>query len=99
MSFYLYKSKPNLIDPLILKHYNNKIKNKYLPLTIENKPLEKSLLVIAKENTLNYLWTLIKNYYEFFFIILLLLILLYIRYIEVNKKKNKIKKILEKINI
>ena len=99
MSFYLYKSKPNLIYPLILKHYNNKIKNKYFPLNIENKLPEKSLFIIAKENILNYLWILLKDYYEFFFIILLLIILLYIRYIEVNKKKLEIKKILEKINI
>jgi len=89
MSFYLYKSKPNLIALEVLKHYNKKIKNKY------NPPIIETNVVIGpsyKETILKYLYDLLKDYFSFIFIIFLLVILLYIRYIEVNKKKRLIKK-------
>ena len=40
MSFYYYKSKPELIDLEILNNYNNIIKDKYSNTTIPNKLTE-----------------------------------------------------------
>ena len=98
MSFYLHKSKPNLIDLKLLKNYNNKIKNKYTIVDsttkIENTSYEK--INNIKNIIFDNIWNIIKEYYGFFIFLTLLIILLYIRYIEVNKRKAKIKKILFK---
>ena len=98
MSFYLHKSKPNLIDLKLLKNYNNKIKNKYTIIDsstkIENTSYEK--INNIKNIIFDNIWDNIKEYYGFFIFLTLLIILLYIRYIEVNKRKAKINKILFK---
>jgi hypothetical protein len=83
MSYFLHKSKPELIDLQLLKYYNNKIKEKYI--LIENK-----------NNIKNNILFLIKEYYGLFIFIILFIILLYIRYIEVCRRREKLNKILFK---
>ena len=90
MSFYYYKSKPELIDLEILNNYNNIIKDKYSNTTIPNKLTE------LKNYILIVLWKIIKKYYNYLIIIILIIILLYMRYLEVIKKKEKIKNLMRK---
>ena len=82
MSYFLHKSKPKLIDLELLKIYNNKIKDKYI--TNNNK------------NYLNNILNIFKNYYGILSFIILFIILLYIRYIEVARRREKINKLLFK---
>ena len=99
MSIYLYKAKPNLIDLKMLKNYDNKIKNRYIietPQIIVPEKSENNYLMIVKNIIFNYLKNIIEEYYGFIIFIILFLILLYIRYIEVSKRKEKIRKILFK---
>ena len=99
MSISLHKSKPNLIDLKLLKSYNNKIKNKY---TIQANPTEPPVnylwenIIYLKNFLLNILKENIKEYFGIIIFIILFIILLYIRYIEVNKRKAKVQKILFK---
>jgi len=98
MSFNLHKYKPNLIDLKLLKSYNNKMKNKYsivdIPDKIETKSFDK--INDIKNYIFDFIWNFIKEYYGLIIFLLLLIILLYIRYIEVYKRKAKLKKILFK---
>ena len=98
MSLYLHKSKPNLIELKLLKHYNNKIKNKYTIIDEPKPNIEKNYyldtLNIIKNTLINYIWQCMKEYYGVIIFILLMILLLYIRYIEVSKRKKKLKKIL-----
>jgi predicted PurR-regulated permease PerM len=82
MSYFLHKSKPKLIDLELLKIYNNKIKDKY----IRNN----------NNNYLNNILNIFKNYYGILSFIILFTILLYIRYIEVARRREKINKLLFK---
>lgn len=93
MSFYLHKSKPNLIDLKLLKSYNSKIKNKYSIIESSNN-IKNNYLDNIKKNIFDFLLIYIKEYYGLIIFLVLFIILLYIRYIEVNKRKEKLKKIL-----
>jgi len=73
--------KPNLVEPEIFHYINKKIKN---------KPVAVNYVSIF----FKYIWNFIKCNYGFFILFFLIFILLYVRYIEVNKKKEKIKQIL-----
>ena len=86
MSFDIYNNKPNLVENKILKIYNEKIKKK---VTIK----EDNIYYIKAKEILLFIWQYVKTHYGFFILITSIIILLYIRYIEVNKKKNKIKKL------
>jgi hypothetical protein len=90
MSFDIYNKKPKLIEPKLLKYYNKKIKNEEIKQNIISISLYKKIW----EN----IWNYIKENYGFFLIITLIIILLYVRYIEVDKKKKKINNILTQIN-
>lgn len=81
MSYFLHKSKPKLIDLDFLKYYNNKIKEKYINTNNNDR-----------YNILN----IFKNYYGILIFIILLIVLLYIRYIEVARRREKLNKILFK---
>jgi hypothetical protein len=112
MSFNSCK-KPKLVETKLSKYYINKLleqKNIIQDQSI-NKDVE---LVIPNDDSLykkftNYLYkcicymcanarqTIINNY-GFIFIISLLIILLYVRYLEVDRRKIKMQKIIDKIN-
>ena len=83
MSYFLHKFKPELIDLELLKYYNNKMKDKYV--IIDNKNIFK-----------NNIFNIFKEYYGIIIFIILFIILLYIRYIEVSRRRDKINKILFK---
>jgi len=107
MSFNSNTKKPKLIEPKLSKYYIEKNKQKELMEQIkkqdilkqEELSIQQTILPIPwyKIYILN-LWNFIKENYGFFLIITLIIILLYVRYIEVNNRKNKMKKVLEQIN-
>jgi hypothetical protein len=95
MSFDGYIRKPKLIENKIVKYYNaknkqNKLNQPDVNEQIIHEPLHKKLT--------NLVWEFIKENYGFFIILILVIILLYVRYIEVNKRKEKMKKIIDQIN-
>jgi hypothetical protein len=108
MSFNSYK-KPKLVETKISKYYINKLEKKNKINIIEDQKLNNDAeLVIHKKITkylsdgIRYIYnntrqTIFDNY-GFIFIMSLLVILLYVRYIEVNNRKNKMQKIIDNIN-
>jgi hypothetical protein len=93
MSFYLHKSKPNLIDLKLLKSYNNKIKNKYSIIESSNN-IKNTYIDDIKKYIFDFIYNFIKEYYGLIIFLVLFIILLYIRYIEVLKRKAKLKQLL-----
>jgi len=111
MSFNSYK-KPKLVETKLSKYYINKLleqKN-----IIQDQSINKDVELVIPNDSLykkftNYLYkcicymcanarqTIINNY-GFIFIISLLIILLYVRYLEVDRRKIKMQKIIDKIN-
>ena len=85
-------NKPRLVE--------NKIKKLFIPKpkiggdVIVEKKIETSFLNNIYQSFLNF----IKDNYGFFILITLLSILLYVRYLEVNRRKEKMKDIIEKID-
>jgi hypothetical protein len=107
MSFDIYNKKPKLIEPKIYKYYNEKIKAKELKNKLEQEEIIKQQNIAnipVVEPDLWYkkigknMWEFIKENYGFFLIITLISLLLYVRYIEVNSRKNKMKEAIDKIN-
>lgn len=104
MSFDIYNKKPKLIEPKVLKYYNEKIKTKEIK--ERNKILKQQELenipVIEPDTwykkIVDTIWEFIKENYGFFLITTLISTLLYVRYIEVTLKKKKIKETIDKIN-
>lgn len=99
MSFYSFK-KPQLIENKLLKYYNNKYTTPKIKFSTLDSPD-----IINKNDGFKFeflnkyydeFFNIIKNNYGFFLIFFLLIILLYLRYIEVNMKKDKLKKIIDK---
>ena len=89
MTFNLNKKKPKLVESKIVKFYVDKFKEKEL--------IEKELIETQKQSPDKWhlkIYSVIKKFifenYGFVIIICLLAILLYIRYIEVQKKKKKL---------
>ena len=87
MNFYSFK-KPQLIDNKILKYYNNKYNSPKIIIPEKNTQYE--FLNVYYDDFIN----MLKNNCSFCVILFLLIILLYLRYIEVNIKKEKLKKII-----
>jgi len=97
MSFDLNLKKPKLVEGKLVKFFNEKYK------------LQQEKILHEQIQTLNsqpwykligsYSWSFIKENYGFFILIFLILILLYVRYIEVNNRKEKMKGIINQINI
>ena len=92
MSFDIYSNKPKLVDSKLIKYYNEKNK------VVEVK--EPEVVPVIKEETpqdkiLKYIKDFIIENYGFVILFTLILLLLYVRYIEVNKKKKKLKQIIE----
>ena len=106
MTFDIYNDKPKLVEPKLYKYYNNKLRTKEIKAKIKQDKIiknnELSKIHVIKSDAcykkiLINIWNLIKANYGFFLIISLISILLYVRYIEVNSRKKKIKNIIDKI--
>ena len=107
MSFNAEVKKPKLVENKVKKYYNEKKNQKELKIKIAEEEIQKKNLEIEANNIpvepeykklLNPVWEFIKENYGFFIIITLILILLYVRYIEVSKRKNKLKDVIKNIN-
>jgi hypothetical protein len=92
---YYGQYKPTLIEPKLLKYYYNKFR-------VHEQKVQKELTTKISElwyqKILRNIWDFIKENYGCFMLVTSILVLLYVRYIEVNKKKIKVKKIIDKIN-
>jgi hypothetical protein len=98
MSFEHIPHKPALVEKKILKYVNNRMKQKYMAVK------EKEIEVIKQSETWysklgDYMLEFMKENYGFVLLFLLISLLLLVRYIEYNKKKEKIKEIITKYTI
>ena len=107
MSFNSYR-KPRLVEPKLSKYYINKIKDKDYKSKIAQEEITKQQLEVELLNqppepfhkkVSNYIYEFIIENYGFVIMISLLTILLYVRYIEVNKRKAQLKEVVEKMNM
>jgi predicted PurR-regulated permease PerM len=100
--------KPRLVETKLSKYYLDKIKQKELKEKIALEELEKSKIELELQNYVQpvepfhkkitgYIWNFVMDNYGFVILVLLLCILLYVRYIEVNKRKAQLKEVLEKM--
>jgi len=103
MSFDITSNKPKLVERNILKYINNKKKQKHLArIEAEQKEVAQKEIEIEVQSQTWYgkigkdIWEFIKDNYGFVLLISLISLLLFIRYIEYNKKKEKIKDIVMK---
>ena len=106
MSFNSYR-KPRLVEPKLSKYYIDKIKDKELKAKIAQEEFTKQKIQMEIENqppepfhkqVTKYIYDFIIENYGFFIMLSLLGILLYVRYIEVNKRKAQLKEVVEKMN-
>jgi hypothetical protein len=95
-------NKPKLVENKLVKYLNHKIKKKNLKDQINEIPVQPEMNVTEPKKwyktCLCFLGNFIKENYGFVLINTLLLILLYVRYIEVSKRKEKIKKLVQQID-
>lgn len=106
MSFNSYR-KPRLVEPKLSKYYIDKIKDKEQKSKIAQEEITKQQIEIELLNqpqepfhkkVTNYIYQFIIENYGFVIMIFLLAILLYVRYIEVTKRKAQLKEVVEKMN-
>lgn len=106
MSFNSYR-KPRLVEPKLSKYYIDKIKEKELKAKLAQEEFVKQKMEIELQNQppepfhkiiTNYIYDFIIQNYGFVIMISLLGILLYVRYIEVNKRKAQMKEVIEQMN-
>jgi hypothetical protein len=90
-----YYKKPKLVEPKLAKYFINKINEQ------QTKIAQESLLKVEEETIfkkyLMKIYDFIYNNYGFVLINSLLIILLYVRYVEVSRRKSKMKKIINQI--
>ncbi len=107
MSFNADIKKPKLVESKLKRYYNEKnrqreLKEKIAQEEVFKKQIEEQASVVPNEpmykKILNPVWEFIKDNYGFFIIITLISILLYVRYIEVNRKKERMKNVIEQLN-
>ena len=105
MIYELSNKSPKLVEKQLKNYYINKIKLnniKELKLLKENELKNSNYFIdyikILYNYILNYIIEFIKEYYGFVLLFSLIIILLYIRYIEINNRKKKIKKIINNLN-
>lgn len=99
MSFDIYNKKPKLVESRILRHYNEKLRTKEIKEKIKQEEVNLASIVPDTwyKKMLKDIYQFIKDNYGFFLIIGLILLLLYVRYIEVNRRKKKMKNVIDKI--
>jgi len=98
----LYKGAPKLVEKNLKQFYTNKLKLKKKKF-LAKQQIEENNTFIYKLKSLgyyimNYLLEIIKEYYGFIILLSLMIILLYVRYIEINNRKKKLKKLLIQYN-
>ena len=107
MSFSTEIKKPKLVENKLIKYYNGRNRQKELKLKITQDELLKKQLEEQANNippepiykkVLNPMWDFIKENYGFFIIITLISSLLYVRYIEVSRRKERMKNVIDEIN-
>lgn len=106
MSFDTFNKKPRLIESKVVKYYNDKLRSKELKEKIKQEEIIKEQEAINNvvlpdpwyKKVLASLWEFIKENYGFFLMVTLISILLYVRYLEVDARKKKMKEAIEKIN-
>jgi hypothetical protein len=107
MSFNSYR-KPRLVEPKLSKYYIDKIKDKENKSKIAQEEVTKQKMELELLNQpaepfhkkiSNYIYEFIIENYGFVIMISLLAILLYVRYIEVNKRKAQLKEVVDKMNV
>jgi hypothetical protein len=107
MSFNSYR-KPRLVEPKLSKYYIDKIKEKEIKAKIAQEEVIKQKIDMEILNQpaepfhkkiTNYIYDFIMENYGFFIMISLLGILLYVRYIEVTKRKAQLKEVVEKMQM
>jgi hypothetical protein len=90
-----YYKKPKLVEPKLAKYFINKINEQ------QTKIAQDALLKVEEETIfkkyLMKIYDFIYNNYGFVLINTLLIILLYVRYVEVSRRKSKMKKIINQI--
>ena len=90
-----YYKKPKLVEPKLTKYFINKINEQ------QTKIAQEALLKVEEETIfkkyLMKIYDFIYNNYGFVLINTLLIILLYVRYVEVSRRKSKMKKIINQI--
>jgi hypothetical protein len=90
-----YYKKPKLVEPKLAKYFINKINEQ------QTKIAQEALLKVEEETIfkkyLMKIYDFIYNNYGFVLINSLLIILLYVRYVEVSRRKSKMKKIINQI--
>ena len=88
-----YYNKPKLVENKVIQKYLNKFKE-------ENDIIEKITTESNIKNNYIYDYTcnIFQKYYGFIIISFLILLLLYIRYLEVCKKKNLLKHLINANN-
>jgi hypothetical protein len=107
MSFDSYNKKPKLVETKLVKYFNDKFKQKEIKAKIEQEDLIKqggdlkggqndSQPLYKKIGT--NIWEFFKENYGFFILSFLIILLLYVRYIEVSRRKEKMKNIINQIN-
>ncbi len=103
MSYNSYR-KPRLVEPKLSKYYVNKIKEKDLKARLEQEEItrQKAEFELANQpaepfhkQVTNYIYDFVIDNYGFVIMISLIGILLWVRYIEVNKRKAQLKEALE----
>jgi hypothetical protein len=96
--------KPNLTEYNITKLIADKLENKKNKIMIENQIKEQELIQINNipdsfyKKIYIYVLDFLKDNIILIIIITLISILLYVRYIEIKKRKEQMKEIIEKIN-
>ena len=107
MSFSTEIKKPKLVENKLIKYYNDKNRQKELKIKINQEEVQKKQIQQEANNIpvepiykkiLNPVWEFIKENYGFFIVVTLISILLYVRYIEVCRRKNKMKIVIDQIN-
>jgi hypothetical protein len=107
MSFSTEIKKPKLVENKLIKYYNDKNRQKELKIKINQEEVQKKQIEQEANNIpvepiykkiLNPVWEFIKENYGFFIVVTLISILLYVRYIEVCRRKNKMKIVIDQIN-
>jgi hypothetical protein len=102
MSFNTYIRKPRLVDNRLIEYYKDKFQKEELKEQIKHENIKQELPVIIEEpqelwydKYVEHIKCFIKENYGFVIISTLIIILLYVRYIEVKKRKKKMKEIIE----